>query len=311
MRRVLYLVFLTFTLVQGHQVVHKRGGTPSKEKKVPKSISTDIALSNLMTETVPILGYEGLTYGFTLISPACGYDMIQQCKQTTEKTHYCDFSQKTCYVIGTPSTFVVYVCSKTQSGAHKEEVDLIPPGSEENANLPKYQAVVLPFTINRDTYTILNPMMQANEAPWFFTAKLTGCDMFVATLENQGNKPLVVHSNRNEELDVVKNLQSKEKSVDLLIKNVDTAYKVIARVYWTSTDQAEKEAIDQHLSEYAATLGHEEITFIPYDERSESIGFYFFGHHDGSSWTFVLKGASTGKIVKFSVSPLGTVVKAH
>lgn len=309
MRRVLYLVFLTFTVVQGHQVVHKRGNTFSKEKKVPKSISTDAALSNLMTKTVPIPANKD--YGFTLISPSCAYDMIQQCKQTTEKVFHCDLSQKTCYVIGTPITFVVYVCSKTESGAHKEIVGLIPPGSKENANLPKYQAVILPFVPNHDTYTILDPMRQFNGAPWFFTAKLTGCDMFVATVENQGNKPLVVHSNRNEEPDVVKNLQSKEKSVDLLLKNENTAYNVIARVYWTSTDQAEKETINQHLSKYAATPGHEKIILIPYDESSEEVGFYFFGHYDGSSWTFVLKGASTGEIAKFSVSPLGTVVKAH
>lgn len=111
---------------------------------------------------------------------------------------------------------------------------------------------------------------------------------------------------------VVENLGLKEKSVDPLIKSVNPAYNVIARVYWTSTDQAEKDKINQHLSEYAATPGHKGIILIPYDESFESDGFHFFGHYDGSSWTFVLKGVGTGKIIfKFSVSALGTVVNAR
>lgn len=189
MKKVLYFVFLTFTLVQGHQVVHKRGSIFSKGTKSPNSIITDTALSNLMTKTMPIPLNKD--YLFWLISRACRYDMLQQCSQTTEKAFRCDFSQKTCYVIGTPSAFEVYVCSKTNSGHNKEIVDLIPPGSEENANLPKYQAVFLPYLEHRDTYTILDPVRQFNGAPWFFTAELGGCDMFVATVENQVISPLL------------------------------------------------------------------------------------------------------------------------
>lgn len=305
MKKVLYFVFLAFTLVpKGHQVVHKRGNTFPFAKKVPKvTESTDTALSNLMTKAVPF-PYNN-EHSFRLISQACRNDMSLQCKQKTGKEmaiHY-DFSQKTCYVMGTPG-YDVYVLSKTKSGtSYPETVDL-PPGSEELASRLEYQAVWLPFAENKDTYTILDP----ERACWFFTAELGGCDMFVATEENQGNMPLVVHSNRNIELDPEKNQELKEKSVDLLINSVNDAYKVIARVYWTSTKPAEKENINQHLLKYAET--HKGITFMHYDTSFEK--FHFFGHYYGSSWKFVLKGIDTGKIIsKFSVSKLGTVVEAQ
>ena len=295
MKKALYFAFLAFALVQGHQVVHKRMITSSQVTE----LSTNAALSKLMTEKKkePI----------SLISQACRYDMGQQCKQwqKTEKAYYCYFSQKTCYVIGTPTAFAVYVLSKTKSGDYKEVDDL--PGSEEVGNLQKYQAVWLPFVENQDTFTILDP----GSAPWFFTARLGGCDMFVATVENQGNKPLVVHSNRNvEKVDAVENLKLKEQLVDPLITSVNAAYNVIARVHWTSTDPEDKEKINQHLSEYAATPGHEGIVSFPYDSSMEPIdsdGFHFFGHYDGK-WTFVLKGIASGQIFyTFSVSANGKV----
>ena len=42
-------------------------------------------------------------------------------------------------------------------------------------------------------------ILDPERAPWFFTDRdrLGGCDIFVATSQNQGNKPLVIHANRN------------------------------------------------------------------------------------------------------------------
>lgn len=310
MKQVLYFVFLTLTLVQGHQVVHRRGSTHSNTKEVPKvtESSTDTALLNLMLKTVPIPFND--KHLFRLISHACKSDMSQQCKQKTKTALHCDFSQKTCYVTGTPLVFQVYVFSKTKYADYEEKADLA-PGSEEFANQQKYQAVFLPFVEHGDTYTILDPF----RAPWFFTAELGGCDIFVATVENQGNKPLVVHSNRNEEkVDIVKNLKLKEESVDALIQSLNPDYKVIARVHFTSTNKEEKKKIDQHLSEYAATPRHKGIVFIPYDNGIEPLdggGFHFFGNYNGG-WTFVLKGISSGKIFyTLSVSAKGDIVNVY
>lgn len=246
-------------------------------------------------------------YSFRLISYICKNDMSQQCTQKTKTTWHCDFSQKTCYVTGTPLFFEAYVFSKAEY-EHDEGIVDLAPGREKFANEQKYQAVFLPFAENGDAYTILDP----SRAPWFFTAELGGCDIFVATVENQGSKPLVVHSNRNQEkVDIVKNLKLKEESVDALIQSLNPDYKVIARVHFTSTNKKEKKNIDEHLSEYAATPRHKGIVFIPYDNEIEPLdggGFHFFGNYN-EGWTFVLKGIFSGQIFHIlSVSAKGDIM---
>ena len=298
MKKILCIVFLTFTLVLSHQDVTKRGGAGSKEKLQVTPQSTNQALANLMTAGKPIID----TDGSRIVSPYCNnVDMKPRCKLDTDGGFFCNFEHTTCYATGAVATNEVKVYSKTH-----EELS-VPTGSDQCANRPEFQAIFLPFVEKRDSYTFLNPSV----APWFFTDPLGGCDMFVATETNHGDKPLVIHSNRNDIDNAVDNLRAKEQFVDRLLSRLQRTYKVIARVYWTSRKEEEKKAIDQHLDQYVQS--HPEVKrLISYNEVSPSgkQPYHFIGHYrsDLTLWRFISKGEKNGDTAEFRVSQQGKVV---
>ena len=178
MMKVSCLVFLTFTLVVSHQDVSKRSGVGSKEKLQVTPQSTNQALAKLMTAGNPIIDTDELG----IVSAYCvNMDMKPRCKFDTDGGYFCNFEHKTCYATGAVATNNVKVYSKTN------ELIVPPSGSDQCDNLPEFQAIFLPFVEKGDTYTFLNPSV----APWFFTAPLGGCDMFVATEQTTAIDPLL------------------------------------------------------------------------------------------------------------------------
>jgi len=208
-----------------------------------------------------------------------------------------------------PSDYAVHIFSKTTNGEIPEKTNL-PPGSKQMANVGRFRTIFLPFQSDGDTYTTLNP----NVAHLFFTEDLGGCDMFVATASNKGDKPIVFHTNRNSEKDQVQNLRIKGKSVDKILMKF--GYEVVARVYWTSLIPDEKVNIDEYLQKEYTPL-HQGITLLPYNEQDgfpvshveKRQEFSFIGRYeDQTVWKFILKGRISGTILhKFSVSSSGVV----
>ena len=156
--------------------------------------------------------------------------------------------QTTCYLIGN-ANLVLFMKSKTVKA---------PPGGEQCAKNAAFQAVFLPFDYNANTYMILNP----TAAPWFFTAPLTGCDIFVATNPNQPNQPIVIHSNLQEyrEHNLV-NLQVKGMYADEILADSHADYQLIARVYHKPSPGDEMD-VNNYLEKYKK--GHQQIMLLSY-----------------------------------------------
>ena len=292
MMKLSCLVFLTFTLVLSHQIVNKRGNLALKGKPQVTPQSTNQALANLMTAGQPIID----TDRSGIVSTACDIkDMKPHC--TPEYGgFFCNFGQTTCYATGRVGTREVKVYSKTH------EPSDVPAGSGQCANRPEFQAKFLRYATYGDTYTFFNP----NVAPWFFTSPLLGCDVLVATEKNHGDKPLVIHSNRNQFInDPVKNLSDKEKFVEdllkSLLKSLQRSYKV-ARVYMGKVPrnkEERKDYFDYFVKYYKSNLG---IKLISYNDGNQ--GHQFIGHYnnDLNTWRFINKGANDGNIAEFSVN---------
>ena len=311
MQKVLWYVIFTSALVLGRQQAQKRGGTTSRQNESPVTqASTDFAILKLMTAASPVVYPK--ESNFDLLSDACRADMSKRCDFSNQANGIrCNFIE-TCYVVGMPSDYAIHIFSKTTNSDVPENPNL-PPGSKQMANVRRFRTIFLPFRSDHDTYTTLNP----NVAHLFFTEDLGGCDMFVATATNKGDKPIVFHTNRNSEEDQVQNLRIKGESVDKILMKSYPGYKVVARVYWTSLNPAEKVKIDEYLDkEY--TLGHPKITLLPYNNQDglpvghveKEQPFSFIGHYEGQTvWKFILKGRTSGTILHtFSVSSLGVVV---
>ena len=202
--KVSCLVFITFTLVLSHQDVSKSGGVGSKRGLQEVTIkSTNQALAYLMEKGKPIISDEMSYFD-------CGEDMLERCNFENESL-FCNFGEASCYATGMVATKEVKLYPKHSHGFS------VPSGSDQCRNRPEFQAIILPFQPDGDSYTFLNPSV----APWFFTAPLGGCDMFVATKTNHGATPLVIHSNRNKILDDdIGNLRAKEQFADQLLEKL-------------------------------------------------------------------------------------------
>jgi len=288
------LVFLTFTLVLSHQDVNKRGGKPSKGKLQVTPKSTNDALANLMTAGQPIID----TDRSGIVSLACNIQDMKPHFTLKYGGFFCDFGQTTCYATGTVAEGEVKVYSKTHELS-------VPTGSDQCANLLEFQAIFLRYAENLDSYTFLNP----NVAPWFFTSPLSGCDLFVATEKNHGDKPLVIHSNRNQfTKDPVKNLSDKERFVKDLLKSLQRSYKVITRVYMSnmSSDKKLKIAIFDYIDKYYKS--NPGVKLISYNGGNQ--GHQFIGHFNNAfnTWRFINKGENDGNIAEFSVNGEGNLV---
>ena len=299
MMKVSCLVFLTFTLVLSHQDVIKRGGVGSKRGLQEVTIkSTKQALAYLMKagKAIP---------SGVIVSHSCEWLEMRPLFRHKLGGYVCKFNgDTTCYATGT-------VDKEVRLYSKNYEQENVPAGSEQCANQLKFQAIYLRYIEGGDSYTFLDP----STAPWFFTTPLMGCDVFVATETNQGDRPLVIHSNRNLiKGTVVDKLRAKENFVKVLLKRLQNRYKVIARVYMMSRfdEENRQRAIDDYMGQYLKR--NPGVKLIPYDERvsrSEDQFTQFIGHYHepiitwplrlGGRWQFITKGEITGKTTEFSV----------
>ena len=281
MKIVLCFVFLGFALVLSHQDVQKRGGLLSTCKGAGTGANNN-ALRNLMEDGKPIPNKLS-------VSHKCKADMAKTKTVIRNRVDNAitgvrfDFPT-TCYVTE-QSNMVVFVY------AGKDETLPVPPGSQQCADVPAFQAVFLNQDPNTNTYMTLQP----DRAPWFFTLGLSGCDIFVATSQNPGqrNNPIVIHSNLDNYGNKLENLRTKGAKVDQLLQSHPN-YRLIARVY-NAPPRAERMQADQYLQQYKAN--HPGIRVVSYDTHPPATPqiFQFIGHYD-RSWTFILKGEVDGRI---------------
>ena len=281
MKNVLCFVFLlTFALVLSHQDAQKRGGWFSRSFAPVTSQSTIEALTKLVEVGAPILE--------TPDAQSCYQDMMMNSKKIADSSTgiLYDF-QTTCYVVG-ESDLTVSVVSKTDPD--------VPPGSKQCCALSQaFQAVFLPFEPKKDTYMILDPSV----VRWFFTSTLSGCDIFVAVDQQLGNRPIVIHSNRNNCGNKLQNLQVKGTSADLMLKS-HPDYTLIARVYG---EPLPDEKAGPYLKQYATQ--HAGIKLISYNTNPPAIAqaFYFIGHYVPEQWKFIVKGKTDGTTKVLDLPP--------
>lgn len=295
MKNIFCFVFLlTLVLVLGRQDV---------QKKMLASSTVNTATALKLLEEVGLPTFQMWTtlgrgqIGIPLFSEGCLKDMEAKKIGNAETGIRYNF-QTTCYLIGNKN-FVLSVRSKNEN---------FPPGGKQCASNPAFQAVILPFYYDANTYMILDPAA----APWFFTYPLSGCDIFVATSPYQPNKhrPIVIHSNLNTYKDATleMNLQLKGKSADKLLAK-HQGYELIARVYYKPLPK-EEEAVNNYLKEYKKD--HQKIMLLSYTLDPPATGqvFHFFGHYDMQKkrWNFLLKGEEDGVTTLFAVSEEGDVV---
>ena len=160
-------------------------------------------------------------------------------------------------------------------------------GDEDCKILLGFQAVFLRQDVDEITYMILNP----NIAPGFFTATLSGCDIFVATSRGDRHNPMVMHSNLNSCGNKLQNLKRKGELVDEMLK-AHPDYKLAARVYSEPGKDEQRES-KAYLVKYQ--LYHPGISLVSYDTRSTDQAWQFIGHFD-KKWNFFVKGEFDGKL---------------
>ena len=185
----------------------------------------------------------------------------------------------------------------TVSAVSKTDQD-VPPGSKQCCALSQaFQAVFLPFEVDKNTYMILDPSV----VRWFFTSTLSGCDIFVAVDQQLGNRPIVIHSNRNNCGNKLQNLQEKGTSVDLRLKS-HPDYTLIARVYVEPLPE-DKVGAYEYLKQYETQ--HAGIKLISYNTNPPAIAqaFYFIGHYVPEQWKFIVKGKIDGTTKVLDLPP--------
>lgn len=287
MRILLLFILLESALVRCDQDVQRSVTTPAGSfLPCVEPEDDNEALQSLMTAGVPIENKVQLSYICTTESDKTG---------TTPAGGGIRYdSSKTCYIIttGKPQWMV---------SAKWKLSETPPPGFESCRSLTGFQAVYVYQRDNADTYMILDP----NTFHWFFTAKLSGCDIFVATSTKpeKKNKPIVIHSNLNSCGNKLQNLKQKGVNVDKMLKeNPDYQnYKLAARVYSRPAPE-ERQMARLYLEKYE--LYHPGINLIYYDtwvELPKRQIYQFIGHYRRVSstsqqrkWRFILKGERDG-----------------
>ena len=268
MKIVLWFGFLAFALVQCYQDVQTSAAKRSVLPCVGKG-ADNAALQNLMANGKSIQHKLSVTY-------ECKVDMARRTSGDPKTGKRYDFDES-CYVVG-KSDLSVLVRSKS-------EVPI--PGAEDCQTLLGFQAVYLPQDDDAITYMIQKP----DKAPRFFTATLSGCDIFVATSRGDRHNPIVIHSNLNSCGNKLQNLKKKGELADQMLK-AHPDYKLAARVY-SEPGKDEQIPAKAYLDKYQ--VYHPGISLVSYDTRSPDQAWQFIGHFD-KKWNFFVKGEIDGKL---------------
>ena len=274
---LLSFIFLEFALIRCDQDVQQ---SVSKRTLLPcvEPAEDNVALQNLMGSGRPI---------------ANKVQLSGTCKEQSDATGAVQAGggirydpSRTCYIMGKSDLTV---------SAKWKASEIPPPGFESCRTLTAFQAEYVHQRDNEDTYMILDPTM----APWFFTAALSGCDVFVATSTrpDKRNKPIVIHSNLNSCGNKLQNLKRKGEKVDTMLKeNPDYQnYKLVARVY-SRPGEKERPQAEVYLVNYQSY--HPGIVLKFYDTSLPASPqyFQFLCHYRTSlrKWRCILKGERDG-----------------
>ena len=277
MRILLLFIFLEFALVRCDQDVQQSVAKRTLLPCVPPA-ENNPALQNLMGVGMPIQNMVKLSNPCILGSDGTG---------TVASGGGIRYDpSRTCYLMGK---------SNNEVSVQWAASEMPPPGFEPCRTLTAFHAEYVQQRDNEDTYMILDP----NLAPWFFTTRLSGCEVFVATSTHPAkrNKPIVIHSNLNSCGNKLQNLMQKGKKVDKMLKNNPDYrnYNMAARVY-SRPAEVERHMATQYLDKYSGY--HPGIHLIFYDIKHPATAqyFQFLGHYRASlrKWRFILKGEIDG-----------------
>lgn len=189
------------------------------------------------------------------------------------------YTQDAAYVVGKDKGYETRVVVKDKESSV----------SEVGINFVRCQnqiGYVLPFQENHHTYMFWE---WGNGNNWFFTADLTGCDMFVAKNPDFPNRALIIHSNLNRlKEDEEQNLRLKAEIAQAITADYSD-YRIVMRAYHQPTSQNAITYIKEYEADHSKTGS--KIFVYPYDRKLNELGFIFFGK-DGN---FYLKSPTVGK----------------
>ena len=133
----------------------------------------------------------------------------------------------------------------------------------------------LPFAENGHTFM----SWDWKTANWFFTADLTGCDMFVAKSETDKNKVLIIHSNLNKynlPNEQEKNLRIKGEMAEKIVNSGSFPdYRLVMRLYARPTCPIPKRFIEKYARDHSSAGS--KIFLYDYDADNFPDGHLFFG----------------------------------
>ena len=146
----------------------------------------------------------------------------------------------------------------------------------------------LPFEENGHTFM----SWDWKTANWFFTADLTGCDMFVAKKSGEENKALIIHSNLNKynaPREQEKNLRIKGEMAEKIV-NSFPGYRLVMRLYARPSCPAAKRFIEKYKNDHSSPGS--KIFAYEYDADRYQVGHLFFGK-DGKFYVKAKEGTET------------------
>ncbi len=151
----------------------------------------------------------------------------------------------------------------------------------------------LPFEENGHTFMTWD----WGTANWFFTATLTGCDMFVAKKEGEQSKALIIHGNLNKysaPRQQIDNFRIKGEMAEKIV-NSDSFrnYRLVMRVYARPTCPAAVTFIEEYKSAHSSPGS--KIFLYGYDADNFPDGHLFFGK-DGKFYVKAKIGGETREL---------------
>ena len=149
----------------------------------------------------------------------------------------------------------------------------------------------LPFQENGHTFM----SWDLKTANWFFTADLTGCDVFVAKKSDEEAKALIIHSNLNKynaPREQEKNLRIKGEMAEKIV-NSFPGYRLVMRLYARPSDPAATNFIEKYKADHS--LPESKIFTYEYDLDNYQAGYIFFGK-DGKFYVKAKQGRETEEL---------------
>ncbi|CAB4017931.1 Hypothetical predicted protein [Paramuricea clavata] len=194
--------------------------------------------------------------------------------------------------------FATCQISNSASGSEPPRV-MVHDDNEENVNIGtsapatdlRFRAMLLYQFPNTVSYMILDPQ----KGHWFFTAELSGCDIFIATKASQPNMPMVFHANLDELYKTeqqVDNLRWKGDKVDQILGAFQMNYVLKVRIHITP-EKPIPSNYDQYWNVYKTTHPIVKVYRYVYNDALTFPQTQFYGYYE-NGWKFFLKAKQNG-----------------